>query len=123
MSQYKPSQLLASAPHKVKVDLVIRDTEGNKQIVPQVEVFYKGVSLDNVGSIPDVTGKEGQERLDVIKQQLALLVEKIPLFRVGPDCEQKADEAFFGALEDANLDAISDAIAEDRDPNTKPSNS
>jgi hypothetical protein len=123
MQQYNPSQLRADAPHKVKVVLVIRDAEGNKQVVPQVEVFYRGVSLDTVGIIPDVANTEGQERLNIIKKQLAFLVTSIPIFGVGPDCEQKADEAFFGALEDANLDAISKAIEEDRDPNTKPSNS
>jgi hypothetical protein len=121
--QYNAKQLRADVPHKVKVNLFIRDADGNKQLVPDVEVFYRGVSLNTVGSIPDVDGKEGQERLDIIKQQLAFLVEKIPLFGVGPDCEDKADEAFFGDLEDANLDAISEAIAEDRDPNKKPSNS
>jgi hypothetical protein len=49
---------------------------------------------------------------------------KIPDFGVGPAAEgfeQEADAAFFGALEDAHVNAISEAIAEDRDPNGTPS--
>jgi hypothetical protein len=120
MSQYHPSQLRADAPHKVTVKLVFRDKEGNKQIV-DTDVYYRGISLDTVGTIPDIEGKEGQERIDVIKAQLATLVTGIPAFGVGLDLVQKPDAAFFGEIEDANLDAISTAIAEDRDPNSKPS--
>ena len=122
MPKYNPNQLRADAPHKVKVKLLIRDEEGTRQII-ETDVYYRGISLDSVGAIPDIEGKEGQERLDVIKAQLAMLVTRIPEFGVGPELEQKPDAAFFGGLEDANLDAISNAIAEDRDPNSKPSSS
>jgi hypothetical protein len=122
MPKYSPSQLRADAPHRVKVKLSIRDDEGNKQIV-ETDVYYRGISLDTTGQIPDIEGKEGQDRLDVLKAQLAMLVSGIPDFGVGLDLEQKPDAEFFGGLEDANIDAISNAIAEDRDPNTKPSNS
>ncbi len=120
MPKYNASQLRADAPHRVKVNLVIRDDDGNKQVV-ETDVYYCGMSLDTVGIMPDVEGKEGQERLNTIKEQLAMLVIGIPDFGVGHDLEQKPDTAFFGGLEDVNLEAISNAIAEDRDPNTKPS--
>lgn len=120
MPKYDPRQLRADAPHRAKATLVFRDSEGIKHIV-ETDVFYRGISLDTTGTIPDIEGKEGQERIDVLKAQLAMLVTGIPEFGVGLDLEQKPDAAFFGDLEDANIEAISNAIAEDRDPNTKPS--
>ena len=123
MAKFNPGQLRADAPHKVSVTLVIRDAGGEKQSVV-TDVFYRALSLDDQATFPSVENKEGQERVEAVKAQLAALVVKIPDFGVGPAAEgfeQEADAAFFGALEDAHVNAISEAIAEDRDPNGTPS--
>lgn len=122
MPKFNPRQLKASAPHKVKVKLMIRDEHGEKQEV-ETDVYYRGLSLDDQAEFPSVEGKEGKERIEAVKAQLARLVYNIPDFGVGPDGEQKADEAYFGEMDDAHVNAISEAIAEDRDPNGKPSSS
>ncbi len=122
MAQYTPGQLKASAPHKAKVKLVIRKDDGEKQEV-ETFVLYRGLSLDDQADFPSVEGLAGKDRIDVVKKQLERLVIGLPEFGVGPEEEQKADEAYFGAMEDAFVTAISDAIGEDRDPNTKPSDS
>lgn len=121
-AQYKPNQLKASMPHKVPVRLTIRNAAGEKQVV-EVDVFYRGLSLDALADFPMVDGKEGKERIDALKEQLVRIVISIPAFGVGPDFEQKADADFFGEMDDAHVDAINDAIGSDRDPNAKPSSS
>jgi hypothetical protein len=122
MSKFNPKQLRADAPHKVMVKLMIRDEHGARQEV-ETTVFYRGLSLDMQADFPTVEGTEGTARIEVVKKQLGMLVHSLPDFGVGPDGEQAADAAFFGTLEDATINAISEAIAEDRDPNVKPSNS
>lgn len=122
MSKFNPKQLRADAPHKVMVRLVIRDEQGEKQEV-ETAVFYRALSLDDQVSFPSVEDKVGKERVEAVKQQLALLVHSLPDFGVGPDDEQKPDAEYFGTLDDAHVNAISEAIAEDRDPNPKPSSS
>jgi hypothetical protein len=104
------------------VKLVIRDEQGEKQEV-ETAVFYRALSLDDQATFPSVEGKEGKERIEAVKAQLALLVHSIPEFGVGPDDEQEPSPEFFGTLEDAHVNAISEAIAEDRDPNSLPSSS
>lgn len=121
-TKFNPGQLRAAAPHKVKVTLQIRDEVGEKQEV-ETAVYYRGLSLDDQAEFPTVEGKEGKERIEAVKQQLSRLVHSLPDFGVGPDFEQKPDEAFFGEMDDAHVTAISEAIQEDRDPNTKPSRS
>jgi hypothetical protein len=121
-TKFSPSQLLAAAPHKVSVRLVIRDERGEKQEV-MTDVFYRALSLDDQLSFPSVEGKDGAERIEAVKEQLAILVVKIPDFGVGPvaeSFEQEADASFFGAMEDSFVNAISEAIAGDRDPNATP---
>lgn len=125
MPKFNPNQLRAAAPHKVTVKLIIRDDEGAKQEVT-TDVIYRGLSLDDQPDFPSVEGLEGKARLDAIKAQLAFLVVSIPDFGVGPadkGYEQQPDAAYFGAMDDPHITAISDAIAEDRDPNAKPSSS
>jgi hypothetical protein len=125
MPKFNPKALRADAPHKVKVRLVIRDEAGEKQEVT-TDVFYRALSLDDQVGFPSVEGKEGTGRVEAVKEQLALLVVKIPDFGVGPVAdgfEQEADACFFGAMEDSFFNAISEAIAEDRDPNATPSGS
>lgn len=125
MPKYNPSQLRADAPHKVPVRLIIRDGEGRRQEIT-TDVFYRGLSLDDQADFPSVEGKEGKERIEAVKQQLARLVVKIPDFGVGPaeeDFEQQPDAKYFGGIDDSHVNAISEAITEDRDPNAKPSDS
>ena len=121
-SRFNPNQLKAAAPHKVMVKLVIRDEGGEKQEV-ETPVFYHGLSIDDQADFPSVEGKEGKERIEAVKAQLARLVHSLPEFGVGPGQEQKADEDYFGEMEDSYVNAISEAIAEDRDPNARPSSS
>lgn len=125
MKKFNPNGLRADAPHKVTVKLVYRNEAGEKEVV-ETEVFYRGLSLDTQDDFPTTEGKEGKERTEAVKQQLAALVVKIPDFGVGPaedGFEVQPDAAFFGPLEDTHVNAIGDAIAEDRDPNVKSSNS
>jgi hypothetical protein len=122
MSKFKPGQLKAAVPHKVTVKLLLRDDAGEKQEV-ETHVFYRGLSLDAQADFPTVEGLEGKERIEAVKQQLERLVHSIPDFGVGPDDEQKPDAAYFGEMDDAHVNAISEAIGEDRDPNVKPSSS
>jgi hypothetical protein len=122
MPKFNPNQLKASAPHKVPVTLTIRDEAGEKVEV-ETYVYYRGLSLDDQATFPSVDGLEGEARIAVVKKQLSLMVHSIPDFGVGPGEAQKADEAFFGEMEDGHVNAISEAIAEDRDPNVKPSSS
>lgn len=123
MPKYDPKKLRAGGPpKKAPVTLAITNDAGEMEVI-ETEVFFRGLSLDETADLPDDTGLQGKERIEVIKRQLALIVLSIPDFGVGPDEEQKADTEYFGAMEDAHVDAISDAIRKRREIPTKPSSS
>lgn len=122
---YSPAALRADRPHRVKVTLEIRNEAGEREAV-ETDVYYRAVSLDDRDAFPAVVGLTGRALDDAVKAQLAYLVLKIPRFGVGPAAEgfeQAADAAFFGALDDKNISAISTAIGDDLDPNAPPSGS
>lgn len=123
MPKYDPKKLRAGAvPKKAPVTLVVTNDAGEAAVI-ETDVFFRGLSLDQTAEFPDDTGLKGKERIDVIKQQLALIVLSIPDFGVGPDEEQKADAEYFGAMEDAHVEAISEAIRKRREIPTRPSSS
>lgn len=122
MPKYDPRQLRADAPHKATATLAIRNAAGEKEVI-ETSFYYRGLSLDETGTFPDVAELKGKERIEVVKEQLARLIHSIPDFGVGPDDEQKPDAEYFGAMEDAHVDAFSDAIQKDREVPQKPSNS
>jgi hypothetical protein len=121
MPKYDPKKLRAGAtPKKATATLAITGDGGEMEVI-EADVFFRGLSLDETAEFPDDTGLLGKERIEVIKRQLALIVVSIPDFGVGPDQEQKADEEYFGAMEDAHVEAISEAIRKRREVPTKPS--
>jgi hypothetical protein len=123
MPKYDPKKLRAGAtPKKAPTTFVITSDGGEPEII-EADVFFRGLSLDETAEFPDDTGLKGKEKIEVIKRQLALIVVSIPDFGVGPDEKQKADAEYFGAMEDAHVEAISEAIRKAREIPTRPSSS
>ncbi len=100
----------ATAIRRCVVPFVDTNEDGTSEAV-ELEIYYRGLTLDESSQFTDLETLAGEARNDEVKRQLAFIVERIPNFVDDAEQPVATDVAFFAALDVALVNAISEAIA------------
>lgn len=114
------ARVTSDARHTVKVPLTLEDDAGNVETA-EARVVYRGLSLRASAALDEqLSGLS--EREGLIKA-LSSVVIALPDFVRGEGEAVEPDEELWDTLDTVVLNAIYQAIQDDRDPNRKPSRS
>jgi hypothetical protein len=121
MQKINASRVKAATRRRATTTILVAGDDGEPQEI-ELEIYYRGLSLDDTDQFKDVEGIEGEaERNEEIKRQLAFMVEEIPQFVDDDERPAVTDFAFFHELDVTYLNAISAAIRKQRSVPTRPS--